>query len=285
MMLRATLLFLSVLFSVPSFATTAFTWNGQPLSIMLEIGKERIVRFPDNLQYRFPTEATKSVAMSTTAGILYITPKAELYDLPVDVRLVETGEVIQLRLTAVSQEQDLDDVRVTTVTEQHKKTEFNQSESSIGQNADFADSQEGDPIALVRFAGIRDMMPERLWFEDPSISEIPVPEMRLDNLFTGKLAGKFYAEAHKSYRSGNLVLTSIALRNMSPYPVAVDFRDIAVDNKYVVIPKPYYTFAGKDDINQNDYGVMYIITRGAFLPYLLQVDPFALAMTKGGNNE
>ncbi|WP_157946053.1 DUF3438 family protein [Vibrio gangliei] len=262
-------------------ATTAYEWDGKPIKVMLEVGKERVIRFTDNIQYRFPKEAVNSVEMSTSAGILYITPKAVLEDLPLDVKLNESGEIIRIRLTAVAEPQDLDEVRITPPIEKQKKTEFAQSESVMAPNGDFSNHNEGDPVALVRYAAMRDLMPKRLWKTVPSIASVPYPKnLNIDQLFSGRMAEVLKSKITASYRSGNLVLTSIVVKNVTPYPVAIDFRDITIDTEFVSVPKPYYTLAAKDDVDQGDYGVIYIITRGAFLPHMLKVDPNALPKPK-----
>lgn len=265
-------------------ATTAFEWTGKPINIMLEVGKERVIRFTDNIQYRFPKEAVNSVEMSTSAGILYITPKAMLEDLPLDVKLNESGEIIRIRLTAIAEPQDLDEVRITPPVEKQKKTDFAQSDSEMNPNAYISDYKEGDPISLVRYAAMRDMMPKRLWKDVPAISSVPFPKnLNIDQLFAGRMADALKGKITASYRSGNLVLTTVVVKNVTPYPVAIDFRDITITTEYVSVPKPYYSLAAKDDVHQGDYGVIYIITKGAFLPYMLQVDPNALP--KSADNE
>ncbi|MBD1577105.1 DUF3438 family protein [Vibrio sp. S11_S32] len=281
------LLTLSLLFvGFFAHATTALTWDGKPLSIMLEVGKERVIRFTDNVQFRLAESVTNDLSMSTSAGILYVTAKKPLTDVPVDIRLSSTGEIIRIRLTSSKDKQKLDEIKISPPLKKQHMTAFDDSSSEVSNPNDMMSAHEGDPVALIQYAAIRNMMPKRLWKRDQSIAELPSPKnISLKQLFLGKSAGVFDSHIMATYRSGSMVLTAISLKNTTPYPVAIDFRDISIETMFVSVPKPYYSLAEKDNINSKDLGVVYIITKGDFLPYLLAVDPSAIKKPKKDSDD
>lgn len=263
------LLFLFLFLFTPCLvnATTAMSWNGEPLDIMLKIGTERIVRFDDNVQFRLPKEAMKYLNISTTAGIVYITAKKSLVKVPLDIRLTSTGEFIKIRLTATDDNTRLDEIKILPF---KKKQNL---------NVDSRNNNLGDPVALIRYAAIRNIMPKRLWSNNPYITEMQIPKyLNIDQLLIGKSAGKLKMKIIAQYKSGNLYLTAISLKNKTAYPFSLDFRDISIQTSYIATPKPYYTLAEKDNIDSKDFGVLYILTKGDFTPHMLDIDPNALSI-------
>lgn len=258
------------LYSTNAFSTIAHTWVGKPINVMLGVGQEKLVRVPDNAQFRFPQELAEIISVQSAAGVLYIKAFAPVQDIPLDIRLVESGTIIMMRLTAVDELQDDSDILVNLPLVD-SKVKNKQSEQTINSSL-----KSFDPVEMIRFAATRNLMPQRLWPKSNSITAAPVPkDLKLEQLFYGASAGVFESTILETYRTGNMFLSVISLRNKTPFPSPIYFSDISIHFDFASVPEPYYGVGASGSVN--DTSLLYLITKGELTPHVLLVDPSAVS--------
>ncbi|MDH0451026.1 MULTISPECIES: DUF3438 family protein [Shewanella] len=266
-------LLLCALHSANAFCTQAFEWDGTPINLTLAVGEERLIRLPDNAQFRLPTELANQISVTSASGILYVTAYTPITDVPLDIRLVESGAIIKTRLTTINEGQDNSDVKISLPKVPETSAASAAPSKAVGINA----PQQFDPIAMIRFAATRNLMPQHLWPKSGSITQIPTPkQLRLDQLFYGASAGVFDAKILETYRQGSMVLSVIHLTNKTPFPAPIDFGDISIAFDFASVPEPYFALGVNG--STNDFSIMYLITQGELAPLVLQVDPSALPL-------
>ena len=123
-----------------------------------------------------------------------------------------------------------------------------EAKQSIGSNV--------TPIQLTRFAARMFYGPNRLALKDNRIRVSKSPLIELKGLFTGASFGLFDAEAKAVFKTGNLYLTAVLLKNKSLLPQAIRFEDINADFKFAT---PQHIQLNQRDV-AGDMTMLYIIT-------------------------
>lgn len=244
-------------------ATEAVTWAGKPIPIALNTGEERLIRLPDNAMFRFPEELRSLLSVSSAAGILYITARDDLSNVPLEVKLASSGEILLFRLNSSSASQPLEEMLVAT--------------NAINTPHDTKQAQPElpvSPIELIKFAATRNLMPSRLWKSNPRIQESGIPNVSLRQLFGGSSSEQINAQILSIYRAGDLNLNVIKISNNTPYEKNIVFTDLTIDFEFASIPQSYMRLGPKGHFT--DESILYLITKEDITSAMLAVDPLAV---------
>ena len=211
--------------------TEVLIWKKTPLKVNLEVGKERLIHFEDNVSIDLTGSLYKKLRQPTVAaaGVLYLTANAPFPKERITVTLASTGELIFIDLVAVEtkDETDLGDVRVVgakAIDDQAKveaETLLQSNQVSIRQ--------------LFQHASQDWYAPDRLKNNSLPIVEKEIKkEIYLENLFMGASAGLFDLKALKTYTTNRYVLTAIEVKNRTLSPQDIVYSDIYPDYTVVV---------------------------------------------------
>jgi integrating conjugative element protein (TIGR03749 family) len=189
-------------------ATEILVWKQKPLEVRLEVGKERIVKFPDNIMLALPAKVRNRMSIDSSAGVAYLTPLAPFPKTRIKVRLATTNELIYIDTFAQTPDDEvpLQDVKIITSAE-HEKIQDAKQEL-------FAETDSISLKELVQYATHDFFAPPEFAKLSLPIQESPITKpLNLELMFTGFSAGIFDAKAIKQYRTVNYTLTAIKLTN------------------------------------------------------------------------
>lgn len=214
-------LFLFLLTSFSAMSTEILVWDKKPLSIRLEIGKERIIEFEDNIEIEMTSNVHSRLKIDAAAGVAYLTAIESFPKSRISVTLVATNERIFIDLFAIESDsnQELDLIKVisndTKLEKEHQK------------NQHFKQSVNITIKELVQYASHDFFAPTRLKLNNLLIQESIINQkLNLDILFLGRSAGLFDLKPLKQYRTLNYNLTAIVLTNKTSEKQMILYKDI-----------------------------------------------------------
>ena len=150
-------------------------WNGIPISLVLPVGEERIVKFPEpvTLSNNNPNLTTHKIQIMNNDGMLYVTAKKAFSPIRTEIRL-RNGTLILLDLSANAGANDLP-VSITQQIKQSGSEGHNQKHTSGALVTSY--------ITMLRY-GIQHLYaPERLVKDNPEIYRATMDTSRSVRLF------------------------------------------------------------------------------------------------------
>lgn len=235
-----------------SWATQVLVWNKKPLELRLEVGKERIVEFEDNIILGFPQKVKSRMRISSAAGVAYLTPVTPFPKTRVQIKLASSNEVIFVDMFAVDSEdsQPLESVKVISNEEQQ--------ENEANEQALFESTDGVTLKQLVQYATHAYFAPPRL--RDSSlairISDVTKPvDLRL--LFQGSSAGLYELKPLKNFQTTEYNLTTILLTNRTQHQQKIIYSDIT--GEYETVSSQHLTVGPKASATQST--VLYLVTK------------------------
>lgn len=232
-------------------ATDVLVWDKKPLEVRLEVGKERLIEFPDNILFGLPTKLTTRLKLDSAAGVAYLTPLTTFPKTRVPVKLATTNEIIFIDLFAAEADGDAPMDLVKIISNKERK------ETEQKEQARFEESGSISLKDLVQYASHDYFAPPRLRQEALSmqISEVTTPlDLRL--LFGGESAGLFDLKPLRQYRTLDYTLTAIMVTNRSDSPQNIVFSDIKAD--YVTVSSQHLSVGPKSSSTQST--MLYFVT-------------------------
>lgn len=249
--MRYLALILFIFATLQASATQIVEWNKKPIEIVLPLGKERILEFPDNVFLGIPASLSPFLRSQSAQGFLYLTALEGFPKTRIQVKLNKSGEIILL------------DIRSTNTSEATTESivfKMPSEASSIAKD-EITKAQKRlppvTPIQLTRFVSRLFYGPERLAISDPRIKQAFAPKMNLDDLFIGPSYGVFELKAEAVFRASGLYLTAIKVSNKTPVPQTIMFNDINAEFAYVT---PQHLQVNQMNV-AGDMTMLYIITR------------------------
>lgn len=245
-------IFMMAMFSFNVFATEVLVWDKKPLEIRLEVNKERIIEFPDNISMAIPNKVLNRMRVDSSAGNAYFIPRAPFPKARIKVTLVSTGEVIWAYIFAEesSNEMPLPNVKVIT---NEEKIADDESRQKL-----FAKSGQVSKKQLTQYATHDFFAPPEFKKMDLPIQESPILRpLNLELMFTGRSAGLFDLQAVKQYRTQNYTLTAIVLTNRTNEVQPIIFSDLEV-NGYLAASSQHINLMPRGTDGQSS--VLYYIT-------------------------
>jgi integrating conjugative element protein (TIGR03749 family) len=206
-------------------------WQQAPIDVTLPVGKERMVSFPSAVAFGYDKNILPDnlLRAQNNNGVLYLFAKAPFAAQRVQVKLMDSGQIILLNLSAQKEASvtPIDVVmssavnRVSAVPKNSPSTNIPE-EDSTPQSNDFSDNAISY-ISLTRFAAQQLYAPKRLLTQPPAIFRTPMHTAKTVPLFRD---GGVIAMPLASWRGGDLTVTAVLLRNQLHQSLTLDPRNI-----------------------------------------------------------
>lgn len=239
-------------FSSQAISTEILVWDSKPLEIRLEVGKERIVEFPDNIEVALPSKVLARMSFDSRSKVGYFLPRTPFPKVRAKVRLVSSNELIFVEIFAVEPDDatPLEDVKVIL------KSEWEEQDKD--KQVLFAQSNNVTLKELVQYA-------THDFFAPPEFKKmtLPIQESRiqrplnLELMFTGFSAGLFDLEPVKQYRTQLYTLTAIKLTNRTNQVQPIIYSHLE-NNGYVTASSQHRTVTPKGSNGQST--LLYYVT-------------------------
>ena len=247
--MKVALVIFCIVFGTGAFATQIVEWKKQPISVVLPVGKERIIQLPDNVIVGVPSSIKQLLRVQSAQGYVYLTARDSFSQSRIQLKIHETGEIIILDVSTSTDGSTQENIIVKLPKElSGNATEVAQAELT---------RKAATPIELTRFATRTIYAPERLAISDKRIRMNKPPKVNLSNLFTGQSYDVFNATALAVFRTGNMYLTAIKLVNKTPVQQTIEFTDINADFLYAT---PQHLQVNEKNI-PGDTTMLYMITK------------------------
>lgn len=237
--MKVAILFILLLSSISVTATEILVWDKKPLEIRLEVNKERLVEFPDNISMALPPKVLARMSVDSAAGIAYLLPRAPFGKVRIKVRLASTNELIFVDIFAVEPTDDTPMQRVKIVSNEEKIARDETKQQLISNSADISLKE------LIQYAA-HDFFapPEFKKMDFPIIESRILKPLNLELMFTGLSAGLFDLQPVKQYRTQKYTLTAIKVTNRTNVTQPIVYSDlenvgyITVSSQHInVLPK------------------------------------------------
>ncbi len=201
-------------------------WDRTPLGIALPIGQERQVTFPAPVEVGMPAGLADTVRTQVVAGTVYWVAKSEFTPQRIQVRDTATGQIYLVDLSARSSASTAPVIVTQAAAPAQVDGGAGGMASAAGTVAAGTVTAPKMPTydygALTRFAAQSLYAPRRLAPTLPGVFQAPV-DGRLIDLVRGE---SIQATPLIAWRSGNLHITAVRLRNMGMSPVILDPRSL-----------------------------------------------------------
>ena len=201
-------------------------WDRTPLGIALPIGQERQVTFPAPVEVGMPAGLADTVRTQVVAGTVYWVAKREFTPQRIQVRDTATGQIYLVDLSARSSASTAPVIVTQAAAPAQVDGGAGGMASAAGTVAAGTVTAPKMPTydygALTRFAAQSLYAPRRLAPTLPGVFQAPVDGRPID-LVRGE---SIQATPLIAWRSGNLHITAVRLRNMGMSPVILDPRSL-----------------------------------------------------------
>lgn len=248
-------------------ADVLLEWKRIPLKIDLNINEERIIFVDKNVQVGIPGEVNKKLRVQSTGGVVYLKATEPFGASRVQLRDIETGEIILLDLNSREQFGKLEPIRIIY-------DEVATNSQAISQTS-ISDHSPNDinttsllpiPAALTRYAAQSLYAPLRTVEPLAGVQRVAmnlpkhIPTL-LPNL-------SVQATPLESWGLAKYVVTAVRIRNLSTQKVVLDPRYL---QGYFYSATFQHDFLGAKGTPE-DTTVVYLVTEGqpskAFIPYV-----------------
>jgi len=214
--MRVLILICSLLltFSLPAGAAEKIIWNKAPITILLPVGKERMVSFPQPVELGMSKKALPASRLSVlnVNGTLYLKALTQFGKTRVQVRLSD-GQVVLLDLKGVDSSQNDVPLEVALSSEKMNKREVKATDAA-------------NPIVLTRFALQQLYGVERLIETPRGISRVPLKSTKTVTLFKYE---NVMAMPRAQWMLGGLYVTAVELRNLKENLQKLELKEIYGD--------------------------------------------------------
>lgn len=198
-------------------------WDQTPINIILPVSKERMVSFPMSVEFGYDKSilSDDKLQVQNNNGTLYFLAKSTFASQRVQVKCSDTGQIILLNLSA---QKEASNTPLDIVVSSGKKVEEQQLDKAQSVNDENTlPKPEMSPVSLTRFAVQQLYAPKRLLSQSPDIFRTPMHTAKTVPLV---LDSSVIAMPLASWRSGDLFVTAVLLRNQLHQPLTLDPRNI-----------------------------------------------------------
>jgi integrating conjugative element protein (TIGR03749 family) len=202
-------------------------WKEKPIDIILPLGKERIVHFPESVSFGYDKNSLdeKKLSIQNNNGVLYLTAKKLFTPQRVEVKCNTTGSIILMNLSA---KKNVSDTPIDVILADNKNVNRNgenhtaENNFTLGAPSSFSKNPNSvDAIILTRIAAKELYAPKRLLHDPQNIFRTPMHTKKTVPLF---LDGSVIAMPLASWRDGDLFVTAVLLRNQEKQSISLDPR-------------------------------------------------------------
>lgn len=187
-------------------------WQDSPIGVVLTVTEERWVRFPAPVSVGVPASLQALLRIQTVNGTVYLKAHAPFTATRVLVRELDSGQTYLLDLSATIEAGPAEAI----IVDPRPPAGEQAAAGRIGGNG--AHSY----VTLTRFAAQQLFAPMRLATPLPGVARVPVQQQSVF-LLPGDAVE---ATPLMSWRSGDLYLTAVKLRNRSARPQVLDPRQL-----------------------------------------------------------
>ncbi|OEE35292.1 hypothetical protein A1QO_00605 [Vibrio genomosp. F10 str. ZF-129] len=207
-----------IFFAFSANAVEVHIWKGEPIKIVLETGKQRIIELPDHANLSVPSSIKSKVLVEPANGSIYITALEKFDTTPARITLKNSNIQIRLNLMVV----DATDLEV-----EHIKIDLFETSvqnPTVSRNAQsnnvppFMQSSSITDVALMRFGHQLYWLPERLRPELPrGVTPVRIPaNLDLTSLMTHCSFGVFAFKALDGFKTRDgRYITTLEMTNLT----------------------------------------------------------------------
>jgi len=262
----------AVFLSLAVHAVEILPWQRLPLSIELAVGQERVIFLDKNVQVGLPSHLADKLRVQSAAGTLYLLAHEPIEPTRLQVKLMESGELILLDVATVAAgDKPLEPIRIIAGSQPN-------AEDSREENAQQAAASLSvpAPIALTRYAAQNLYAPLRTVEALPQVMAVNLNN--LPALLPSLLPTRpVQARPLLAYRLGQWQVTAVELINQSPHAFALDARELVGRFYAATFQHGWLGAAGTG----SDTTVVYLVTeRGGLEKHLLPFSAGDVAQRK-----
>lgn len=196
-------------------AEEVIEWRNVPVSIVLTVGEERVLAFPDHVEVGVPSTLTGlALRIQSTGGTVLWLARQPFPTQRIQVRLLTTGHVMLFDVTAVSAASggSAEPVRVV----------FPDS-ALLGASEGSAAASSLTPVTLTRFAAQQLYAPERVLRDIPGLRRVPMGVPASIELYRHE---SIAAQPLASWQGGGYYITAVKLTNLAYERILLDPREL-----------------------------------------------------------
>ena len=242
---------------VGTTVATEVVWRNVPISIVLTVGEERVLAFPDHVQVGVPPALTPDLFQTqSTGGTVLWLARVPFDTQRLQVRLLNSGHVMLFDVTAVegASAASSEPVQVTFPETAFDSTDRGPAAGSV------------TPIELTRFAAQQLYAPERLVRDVPGIRRVPMGVPPSVSLYR---AAELIANPLGSWQGGGLYVTAIRLQNLGTTRVVLDPR--LLKGHFVSATFQHNTLGPVE--SRSDTTCAYLVTDRPFMASIFSIPP------------
>lgn len=241
-----------------SMAEKLMQWQRIPLPIDLHVNQERILFLDKNVQVGLPPELDGKIEVQSMGGAVYLKAKAPFDLSRVQLRDIESGQIVLLDLKSRESQSVLEAVRIVFEDSVANNQEKIAQTSVTDEDNDLGKVQSALPIpaALVRYAAqslyapLRTVEPlagvRRVALKLPKSLPTLIPNLPL------------YATPLESWGLADYVVTAVRLRNATAHKLTLDPRYLQGHFYAAAFQHSWLGEAGTPE----DTTVVYLVTQG-----------------------
>lgn len=239
-------------------ADVLMEWKRVPLKIDLNTNEERLIFVDKNVQVGIPGELDNKLRVQSTGGVVYLKASEPFNTSRVQLRDIETGELILLDLYSREQQGKLEPVRiiyddVATNSQQISQTSLSDEPQDSVNSA----SSLPVPAALTRYAAQSLYAPLRTVEPLPGVRRVA---MKLPKSLPTLLPNLNVQNTPlESWGLEHYVVTAVRIKNLSTQRVILDPRYL---QGYFYSATFQHDFLGAKGTPE-DTTVVYLVTEGA----------------------
>ncbi|MFZ7310961.1 TIGR03749 family integrating conjugative element protein [Comamonas jiangduensis] len=208
--------------------TERVVFDRAPVRVPLPVGVERLITFPAPVALHVPDDMQKVARIENIDRTLYVTAKVPFTTLRVIAELIDSGKQVPLDLMAdkgtITSKAELE-VFVTEVSESGAASPgpAAAAASEAMTESQQAENAPADIVQLTRYAARQLYAPKRLTGRQQGIQQVDVASEKITNLFRGV---NVTSVPVGQWRSGNLYVTAVLVKNGSNRPVEIPLEQI-----------------------------------------------------------
>lgn len=227
-------------------------WRNVPISVVLPVGRERVIAFPDHVQIGVPsTLPPEAFRTQSTGGTALWLARQPFRSQRLHVRLLSTGHMLLFDVTAVeANDADAGPLEIVFPS------------STVGEDGATALDEPLGPVTLTRFAAQRLYAPERVLRELPGVRRVPmgapksVPLYRDDQVAATPLA---------SWQGGDFYVTAVLLTHSGHDRLILDPR--LLKGRFVAATFQHNSLGAAG--SRSDTTCVYVVTKAPFMASII----------------
>ena len=220
-------------------------WRQVPISIVLPVGQERVIAFPDAVQVGVPSSLPPELFRTqSTGGTALWLARGAFGPQRLEVRLLTTGHVMLFDVTAVESPSAAAEPIEIRVPEHDPRTPV--PGGPIG------------PVELTRFAAQQLYAPARVLRDLPGVRRVPMGAPQALALYRDDLV---IAQPLASWQRDGLVVTAVKLTRTGPERLILDPRQLR--GRFVSATFQHNSLGPAG--SRSDTTCVYLVTEGPFM--------------------